>query len=92
MARVIVIYSGDEVDVRARANYAEAVVKKDDWSVQAPSPIVVKTEGGTNDYNKLVNRPSIEGVELVGNKTYPELNLDKIPKGTIDTLVSGIFG
>ena len=33
---------------------------------------------GTTDYNKLKNRPSINGVELIGNKTSDEL---KIPAG-----------
>lgn len=27
-----------------------------------------------NDYNKLINMPSIEGVILIGNKTFDELN------------------
>ena len=30
------------------------------------------------DYERLVNKPKIEGVELVGNKTYDELNLSPI--------------
>lgn len=31
---------------------------------------------GTNDYNQLENKPSINGVELVGNKTTEELGID----------------
>ena len=33
--------------------------------------------GGTNDYNELINKPSINGVELVGNKTSKDLNIDQ---------------
>ena len=32
-------------------------------------------EGGTNNYPNLVNKPSINGVELVGNKTTSDLNI-----------------
>lgn len=30
---------------------------------------------GTKDYNKLINKPQIEEVELIGNKTFEELGL-----------------
>lgn len=34
--------------------------------------------GGTSDYNDLSNKPSINGVQLVGNKTMTQLKLDEI--------------
>ena len=34
---------------------------------------------GSNDYNDLVNKPSIEGVELIGDKTLEELGAANIP-------------
>ena len=38
---------------------------------------VPKTEGeGTSDYRKLANKPQINGVELVGNKTTKELGIE----------------
>lgn len=33
---------------------------------------------GTSNYNKLINKPSIEHVELVGNKSFSELGLSKM--------------
>ena len=36
---------------------------------------------GTNDYNELINRPSINSVELVGNKTLEDLGIE-IPTAT----------
>lgn len=30
---------------------------------------------GTRDYNKLINKPQIESVELIGDKTFEELGL-----------------
>lgn len=34
--------------------------------------------GGTSDYNDLSNKPSINGVQLIGNKTTTQLKLDEI--------------
>lgn len=36
-----------------------------------------KTIIETTDYNKLENKPSIEGNELIGNKTLDELGINK---------------
>ena len=45
--------------------------------------------GGTSDYNNLTNKPSINGVELSGNKTLSDLNInvgiDVVEHGTSDT-------
>lgn len=40
--------------------------------------------GGTTDYNKLTNKPSINAVELIGNKTSDELYL----QDKMDTLTN----
>ena len=42
---------------------------EDDFFTRTNSSINVYT-----DYNKLINMPSIEGVTLIGNKTFEELN------------------
>ena len=36
---------------------------------------------GTNDYESLLNRPSINGVELTGNKSLGELGISIVPTG-----------
>lgn len=33
---------------------------------------------GTKDYNKLINKPQIESVELIGDKSFAELGLNAI--------------
>lgn len=33
---------------------------------------------GTSDYNKLKNLPSVENIELRGNKTFSELGLEEV--------------
>ena len=45
--------------------------------------------GGTDDYNKLFNKPQIEGVTLEGNKTFPQLGLDAITPQEIDEIMFG---
>lgn len=40
-----------------------------DLGLEMDRPIIQ----GTDDYNELKNRPSINDVELVGNKTIPEI-------------------
>lgn len=36
---------------------------------------VQKVSGGTNDYDQLINHPSVNGEELIGNKTSIELGI-----------------
>lgn len=48
--------------------------------------------GGTNDYEKLINKPQIEGVTLIGNKSFPELTLDEEDNETINETFKKVFG
>ena len=43
---------------------------------------------GTNDYNDLVNKPSINGVELVGDKTTEELDILPLTTAEIDEFMN----
>ena len=43
--------------------------------------------GGTTNYEDLVNKPKIESVELVGNKTFIDLGLESIDSSDIDNLL-----
>lgn len=45
------------------------------------------TIGGTTDYERLRNLPSIEGVTLIGNKTFPQLNMSKLTNSEIEALL-----
>lgn len=44
--------------------------------------------GGTSDYNDLVNKPSIEGVELIGDKTLEELGVEALTPQEIDAIIN----
>ena len=49
-----------------------------------------------NDYNKFINHPSINGVELVGDKTFEQLGREKVTNRAIQEIVDSqyelIFG
>lgn len=63
-----------------------------DLSVGSDAPVSVDTNeiintGGTMNYNDLTNKPMIEGVALVGDKTYEELNLSSLSNAEIEALL-----
>lgn len=47
------------------------------------------TGSGTNDYEALINKPSIEGVTLVGNKTFEDLTLVGLTNIELYNIVNG---
>lgn len=47
----------------------------------------VINNGGTKNYNDLNNKPKIEGVELIGDKTFEELNLSSLTNTEIEDLL-----
>lgn len=47
--------------------------------------------GGSSDYNDLDNKPSINGVELVGNKTNEEIKIGSMTNKDIDEILSGVI-
>ena len=47
--------------------------------------------GGTKDYNELINKPSIEGVTLEGDKTFEELTLESLNNIEIHNIVNDLF-
>lgn len=44
--------------------------------------------GGVRDYSQLENKPQINGVTLVGNKTNEELDIKAIPNSKIEELLN----
>lgn len=52
-------------------------------------PLGVEATGGTNDYNRLINKPRINDEELIGNKTFTDLHLDAITPQQIDEIMYG---
>ena len=43
--------------------------------------------GGTNDYEKLKNKPAINGVELVKNKSFSDLGMDIISNQELEDML-----
>lgn len=58
-----------------------------------PTPTVFEQFAANyaNDYEKLQHLPSIEGVELRGNKTFAELGMEECSNIDIDSLFKNIF-
>lgn len=49
-------------------------------------------EGGTKDYNKLSNKPKINGVELIGDRSFEDLGEENLTNIEILTIFSRVFG
>ena len=43
--------------------------------------------GGTNDYEKLKNKPSINGVELIKNKSFDDLGMSIITNQELEDML-----
>ena len=41
-----------------------------------------------NDYEELRNKPRIEGVELIGDKTFEELNLQSLTNSELENMLT----
>lgn len=49
----------------------------------------VTIRDGTNDYERLVHLPSIEGTVLKGDRTLPQIGVGLITEQDIDTIIYG---
>ena len=56
-----------------------------DQTINAPASIRSQSGGGTSDYERLSNKPSVNGVTLSGNKTAAQLSLDQVWWATINS-------
>lgn len=63
------------VDLNTNDNLSVDLNSESTMSLNLTVPRIV---GGTGNYEKLKNKPQIESVELIGNKTFPELGISSI--------------
>lgn len=47
----------------------------------------IEVSGGTNDYEKLKNKPQINGVELLKNKSFDDLGMSSITNQELEDLL-----
>ena len=47
----------------------------------------IELSGGTNDYEKLKNKPQINGVELIHNKSFSDLGMDIISNQELEDML-----
>ena len=50
--------------------------------------IDIPSVGGTTDYEQLINKPQIEGVELQGNKTLQDLSIQALTNLELEELIN----
>ena len=66
-----------------------AVVSCSDQPRADVSMGTVVIRDGTNDYNQLVHKPSIEGRTLEGDSTLPQIGVGLITEQDIDRIIFG---
>ncbi len=80
-------------DQSADARLAVAGVNRARLRVEGDETVRLGASQGRDtmdyDYNSLRNKPSIEGVTLQGDKTFPQLGLDIISNQDIDKIIFG---
>lgn len=59
-----------------------------DLSDNAMLNVESTTVVSVDDYNKLYNKPSIEGIELVGDKSFEELNLQTLTNTELENILT----
>lgn len=66
-----------------------AVFDTTDQKIKVDTNTKIVTKGlGVNDYNLLINHPSIEEVELIGNRTFEDLGLERITNSELEALLT----
>lgn len=56
----------------------------DNATLNGESTTVVSVD----DYNRLYNKPTIEGIELVGDKSFEELNLQRLTNTELENMLT----
>lgn len=60
--------------------------------VDLKNGVMSSSSSQESDYSLLSNKPSIEGVTLIGDKTFPDLNLIEEDNETINETFKKVFG
>lgn len=89
---VIVTLDGSEADTKAKCAVSAEVddrvmVLMKDHSAIITGNLSNGSGGAATSYLALTNKPSIEGVTLIGNKTFDDLTLTSITNTEIEELV-----
>lgn len=63
------------VDLSPKSNMGLDLTSRDNVELRITVP---KNISSSLDYEKLRNKPQIESIELIGNKTFPELGISPI--------------
>ena len=64
----------------------ESEAQEHEYEVGSAERIVIGA-GGTDDYEKLKNKPQLNGVELLGNKSFTDIGLESISNQELESLL-----
>lgn len=64
------------------------VIVGENLSITPSGVLSANQEGGVSTYGELPDKPAINDITLVGNKTLPNLNVNPLTNNEIDTLIN----
>lgn len=83
---------GEIIEEEEELDFGEIELQQEFGFGELELDIIQGAGDGTTDYNRLTNKPKINGIELVGDKTSEELNIqatiDEISDETIEEIVN----
>lgn len=79
-----------KVTTSKHATFQATVAPNDTIPIQIEKTRTI-IEGGTYDYEELNNKPSINGVTLIGNKTDADLGIKELSNLEIEALLNAQF-
>lgn len=68
----------EELEIVLNEESNEELISLEEENNEVEINLEEEINSGSNDYNKQINKPSINGVELVGNKTTKDLGIEDI--------------
>lgn len=75
-------------DMIANIMFDDQFIVKDLTKTLETRVLMVGGNGGTYDYEELDNKPSIEGVPLVGDQTFASLTMTRITNSELEDILN----
>lgn len=86
-ANVLSSTSANVSNVPETENVVASILAPTSTTVANASEVITNEHYFADDYNVLRNHPSINSVELIGNKTFEELGLSELSNTELETML-----
>lgn len=83
-----ITFNDESDDLTALFDESDELTASFDNESDSFKAVFDETGFGTNDYNKLINKPQIEAVTLRGNKSFEDLGLSVMSNMDIENLIN----